>query len=188
MLCRLKKLWLIRGALSGAELLRFVSRSPPQLNTLNLDRVCGIDNKDLLDCLCLVAPTLVTLRIQECDILPLDGDEFALDAVMPQMSKLENVMLRGKLASTLAIARKRYVDHPQGPKRSTFTFTTDYSTFAMHDLPNALAATGWEEVVLKWDPPLDRWREGSVSCSLMFGGERSILLKCMNGSRNRRWF
>ncbi|KAF9459677.1 hypothetical protein BDZ94DRAFT_1267785 [Collybia nuda] len=152
--CRIEELHLSHENISGVQILQLVSPSRPMLKELYLENISGVSNREFLSFLSYTSPTLVRLRIFSCDI-PRDSDaeEYAVDAVMPQMVSLNRAILFGQ-ASVLAIARK-----PQAPKTEiphhpwhdmtlSVTFTDNTYDLSASDVVGALQTTGWKSIMI----------------------------------------
>jgi hypothetical protein len=149
----IQDLHLLHSKITGAQLLRFIRPDDAFLKTLILSHVHGFSNSELFTLLSSVARTLTTLRITYCTI-PRDNEEeeFALDAVMPQLSAIETVSTAGDCISVLAIARKAESLEPDSMSRATSRpyfpsiGISAAPTLDCECLPSAVNTTGWKTI------------------------------------------
>ncbi|KAG5728212.1 hypothetical protein E4T56_gene19079 [Termitomyces sp. T112] len=158
-LYHLKELRLVAGHLTGDQILRFVPSVPVStLKKLHLISISGLTNNDLFSLLSLVSPTLEELYIQSTPTHRAGVDEpYALDATIPNMSRLKSVTLDGDHASALTIARKgpgsRKRQMGQSEIRGTITLIvhTEFEVVHARSIIRALETTGWKHVMVWWN-------------------------------------
>ncbi|KAG6914983.1 hypothetical protein DXG01_014041 [Tephrocybe rancida] len=92
--CKISDLDLAYGTLSGPHLRLFTPPSAPRLRKLKLAHVDGLLNSDFAPFLAAVAPTLEDLTVEDCEITRVTDEEFALDAVMPQLTTLVQLSVK----------------------------------------------------------------------------------------------
>ncbi|KAG5728233.1 hypothetical protein E4T56_gene19052 [Termitomyces sp. T112] len=151
-----KELRLVAGHQPGDQILRFVPSVPVStLKKLHLISISGLTNNDLFSLLSLVSPTLEELHIQSTPTPRAGVDEpYALDATIPNMSRLKSVTLDGDHASALTIARKgpgsRKRQMGQSEIRGTITVIvrTEFEVMHAQSVIRALETAGWKHVMV----------------------------------------
>lgn len=141
--------------------LQFLAFATPRLQNLCLSGLRRISNQHLRTVLLQVSSTLHTLTIAQADSCWRDGEEYAVDAVMPYMQRLTNVDVHG-VAGILSLTGKQLSHKIRFPAKLSI---------AIHDLPSdriginsiirAISITCWDSVRLslltndyRWNPRL----------------------------------
>lgn len=109
-------------------------------------------NCDLFAFLSLVSSTLITLHIVNSPIHRPSDEEYALDAVVPNMVALESVYVDGGMASSLVVARKRKgtQNRAQGlNRRSKITICGTSFLPDSTSLIEALQVSSWGSVTIR---------------------------------------
>ncbi|KAG6853286.1 hypothetical protein C0991_005508, partial [Blastosporella zonata] len=147
---KLEELTLKIGYITGPQFRFFAGppHLPSTLQSVTLRLVHGLANTDLLDFLTHVSLTIKYLTILDCQLSRARDEEYAVDTVMPQMVRLTYLQLSGDIASDLTISRKSSQTVIPGSK----IMLTYPSTAHFWNLSGALAVTGWESVILQWNP------------------------------------
>ncbi|KAG6914688.1 hypothetical protein DXG01_015933 [Tephrocybe rancida] len=102
----LQRLELKCGHLNGAQLRWFTLAPKACLKDVNLKSIKGLSNSSLVHFLSAISATIVKLSITECPITRYSATETpAFDAVLPQMTMLEEATLYRDIVSAAAIAR-----------------------------------------------------------------------------------
>ncbi|KAG6849538.1 hypothetical protein H0H93_007626 [Arthromyces matolae] len=114
---RLDDLTLGVGKLSGPLLLSLSgpSATPPTLRIVCLESITGITNAEFLIFLLRVAPTLEFLSVSACPMWRKSNEEeYAIDAAMPELVSLKNLVSDSDILTSKALSRK--IRRRQPPK------------------------------------------------------------------------
>ncbi|KAG6913975.1 hypothetical protein DXG01_003197 [Tephrocybe rancida] len=144
--CNIEDLRLRTSHLTGRQFVRFTSS---HLRKVELERLNGPLNRDLLSFLSSAAPSLASLTIRSCPFLRQSmHEQYAIDALMPHLHALEELTVSGDLLTARAIA-----DKPPGEHSSLASFTATLSpALYIDDLADALETGGWKSVTIKTLP------------------------------------
>ncbi|KAG6828979.1 hypothetical protein H0H92_006101 [Tricholoma furcatifolium] len=144
---KLERLRLRTSHLTGRQFVRF---SSCHLRHVELERLNGPVNRDLLAFLIAAAPSLTRLAIRSCPFLrQVQGEEYALDAVMDQLCALEQLTVSGDILSAQAIAKKGPGKDPTSVLKFTATLVP---ALYLEELADALDTTGWKSITIKTLP------------------------------------
>ncbi|KAG5351757.1 hypothetical protein C0989_005012 [Termitomyces sp. Mn162] len=139
--CKIENLRLRVSGPTGRGFIRFTSY---QLQNVELRGLNGPLNQDLKAFLSVAAPSLKSLAIQSCPFCRQSIDEdYAIDAVMPQLCSLEELLVSGDLLSAQSIVMK-------GPGKSSSSLSNfsamEAPALYLKDLADALESSGWKAV------------------------------------------
>ncbi|KAG6841142.1 hypothetical protein C0991_001418 [Blastosporella zonata] len=142
--CRIVNLRLRTSHLTGRQFVRFTSS---RLRKVELERLIGPLNRDLLSFLSAAAPSLTSLTIRSCTFLRQTmHEEYAIDAVMHQLCALEELAVSGDILTARAIAEKAPAKHSSSPVSFTATLAP---ALYIDDLPESLETSGWNIVTIR---------------------------------------
>ncbi|KAG5637923.1 hypothetical protein H0H81_002684 [Sphagnurus paluster] len=153
--CNVKDLTLRFGGINDAHLLRFIPTTSSNLRNLKLQGVVGISNRAFKTFLASAAHSLRSLEL-EASPMPRDtpDEEFAIDALMPMLKKLECLRLsRESYCTVLALTRKPALTAPErrdGVYSSIVLGHLSAAAVSLQQVAEAMEVTGWESVTISW--------------------------------------
>ncbi|RDB23682.1 hypothetical protein Hypma_009155 [Hypsizygus marmoreus] len=202
--CKIEDLRLERGLITGTQLLQFAL---PIVKCVHLEHIDGVSNADFLTFLMLLAPTLTSLTVQNCEFARGEGkeetgaevraetaeetetteatEEHAVDTAMPYLTSLTQLSIDGKAGSALAIMRKPPLasrSPSPGPPALNVSriLITDARGMSLASVLRAAERTHWDMVRVVWYGGVtdyDMVEVAEVAAEVL---ERGVTLSCHN--------
>jgi hypothetical protein len=144
-------LYLFQGSITAAQLFHITSSSHSSLRTVEFTHLTGVSNEDFQHFLSDISSTLNQFIVSNSTFSRKEGEEYALDTVMPNMTNLCMLDIEGDVVSALAIERKGDITASSESARGSANGIRVRLAPAV-DVPGivrALESTSWAVVTVK---------------------------------------